>query len=103
MFYKGDTESTAADDPMRPKRPRSVRTREPLAGWVRKLGITDPEVQPNHAWRHTFKQIAERNGISARVHDVITGHSSKSVAADYGKATVDDMAAALKKFPRYEI
>jgi hypothetical protein len=34
---------------------------------------------------------------------VITGHSANSVAADYGKATVDDMAAALKKFPRYEI
>jgi integrase len=103
LFYeKKGTDEQSAKDPMRPKRPRAGRTRARLAKWVRKLGITDPEVQPNHAWRDSFKQIAERSGISSRVHDVITGHSAKSVAADYGKATVEDMAAALKKFPRYE-
>jgi integrase len=88
---------------MKPKRSRAVLTRSRLASWVREIGITDPEVSPNHAWRHTFKAVAERNGISSRVHDVITGHSAKTVAADYGKATVEDMAEALKKFPRYEI
>jgi site-specific recombinase XerD len=74
-----------------------------LAKWVRKLGITDPEVSPNHAWRHSFKQIAQRSGIDPRVHDVITGHAAKTTAEEYSKATVEDMAAALKKFPRYEI
>ena len=74
-----------------------------MAKWVRKLGITDPEVSPNHAWRHSFKQIAQRSGIDPRVHDVITGHAAKTTAEEYSKATVEDMAAALKKFPRYEI
>ena len=100
LFYEGDTKSTAADDPMRPKRPRSVRMRERLAGWMRSIGVSD---SPNHAWRHTFKQIAQRSGIDPRVHDVITGHAAKTTAEEYSKATVDDMAAALKKFPRYEI
>jgi len=104
LFYaKRDNSDQAKEDPMRPKRPPAVRARERLAGWVRRLGITDPEVQPNHAWRDTFKQIAERSGISERVHDAITGHAPRTVGRTYGQATPEDMAAALKKFPRYQI
>ncbi len=40
---------------------------------------------------------------SERVHDAITGHAPKSVGRTYGKATPEDMAATLRKFPRYEI
>jgi integrase len=103
LFYEKETNERPGEDPMRPKRPRAVRTRERLGQWVRKLGITDPEVQPNHAWRDTFKQIAERHGITERIHDPITGHAPRTVGRTYGKATVEDMAAALKKFPRYEV
>jgi integrase len=103
-FYENDsTANQAADDPMRPKQPPALRVRMVLAYWVRRLGISDPEVAPNHAWRHTFKQIAQRSGIDPRVHDRITGHAAKTVAEKYGQATAEDMAAALKKFPRYEI
>ena len=106
LFYNAaDASGTgdAPDDPMKPKRPRAVKTRERLADWVRSLGVHDPEVQPNHAWRDTFKQIAERHGISERIHDAITGHKPKTIGRGYGPATVEDMAAALKKFPRYEV
>jgi integrase len=103
LFYEPSKEEPSSEDPMRPKRPRAGRTRARLAKWVRKLGITDPEVSPNHAWRHSFKQIAQRSGIDPRVHDVITGHAANTTAEEYSKATVEDMAAALKKFPRYEI
>jgi hypothetical protein len=61
-----------------------VKAREHLADWVRRLGVDDRELQPNHAWRHTFKQIAARAGISDRISDYITGHSQKSVGASYG-------------------
>jgi len=37
--------------------------------WVRKLALADRELKPNHAWRHTFKQIADRVGISERMSD----------------------------------
>jgi hypothetical protein len=33
----------------------------------------------------------------------IAGHAPISVGRDYGLPTLSDMAAALKKFPRYEI
>ena len=46
--------------------------------WVRELGVKDPAVSPTHAWRHTFKQRAARNGIAENVHDEITGHAPAS-------------------------
>ena len=85
------------------KKPRAVQARQRLASWVRSLGITDAELSPLHAWRHTFKQIADRAGISERMSDYITRHANKSVGAAYGAPTLDDMAEALKKFPRYTL
>jgi integrase len=70
---------------------------------VRSLGIKDPELQPNHAWRHTFKQIADRAEITERMSNYITGHAHKSEGAKYGAPTLDDMAQAMKKFPRYDV
>jgi integrase len=104
LFYKNDnTDNQAADDPMRPKRPPAVKVGIQVGKWVRALGVSDREVQPNHAWRDTFKQIAERSGISERVHDAITGHAPTTAGRTYGQATVEDMAAALGKFPRYQV
>ncbi|MEJ2377586.1 MAG: hypothetical protein P8Y71_20075, partial [Pseudolabrys sp.] len=108
---RGDTLSSAVglgqsridSDPLNPPKARSVKTRERIAQWVRDIGETDKGVQPNHAWRHTFKKIAERVGISEKVSDAITGHAPASVARSYGAPTVADMAAALEKFPRYDL
>jgi len=102
LFYN-PIEDENSSDPLKPKRPRAVSTRNKLAKWVRKLGVTDDELKPNHAWRHTFKARADRAGITERTSDYITGHAPKTVAATYGSPTVEDMAAALEKFPRYEI
>jgi hypothetical protein len=35
--------------------------------------------------------------------DYLTGHAHKTVGARYGAPTLDDMAAALKRFPRYDL
>jgi integrase len=101
LFYN-PIEDQGSSDPLNPKRPRSVSIRQRLADWVRKLGVTDNELKPNHAWRHTFKQRADRAGITERTSDYITGHAQRTVGARYGPPTVEDMAAALEKFPRYE-
>jgi hypothetical protein len=87
-----------ATDATNPHKPRYVKAREHLAAWVHALGVDDPELQPNHAWRHTFKQIAHRHGISEHVSDWITGHSPATVGRGYGAPTLADMAAALEKF-----
>jgi integrase len=102
LFYN-PVEDQGPSDPLNPKRPRSVSIRQRLADWVRKLGVTDHELKPNHAWRHTFKARADRARISERMSDYITGHAPRTVGAKYGAPMVEDMAAALEKFPRYEI
>jgi integrase len=105
LFYnepKGSSKDTE-EDITNPKRPRSVTARVRLAEWVREIGVTDPEVKPNHAWRETFKQIGHRHDISERLLDAIAGHAPISVGRGYGLPTLGDMAAAMKNFPRYEL
>src|SRR5262249_45438180 len=65
----------AEEDITNPRKPRYVKAREHLAAWVRDLGVTDPEVKPNHAWRETFKQVGHRHDISERILDAIAGHA----------------------------
>jgi integrase len=84
-------------------RPLAIQTREKLAAWVRGLGVTDQGVSPNHGWRHTFKRRARRAGIEPGIRDAICGHKPRGVAEAYEHATVEEMAEALRKFPRYEI
>ena len=93
----------AEDDPLNPTRSPAVKTRGRLGAWVRELGIDDPEVGPTHGWRHTFKQTAERSGITEKIHDAITGHVAPTEGRKYGAPTIEDMNEALKKFPRYLI
>src|SRR5262249_28122044 len=103
LFYNDSPARRETADPTKPVRSRAVKTRERLAAWVRGLGVTDPNISPNHGWRHTFKQIADRHGVSERMSDYITGHKQLTVGRGYGAPTLQDMANALKKFPRYKI
>jgi integrase len=102
LFYSMVRRLKRKDEAKR-RKPPYAQVRQRLADWVHKLGVDDPNLQPNHAWRHTFKQIADRAGITERMSDYITGHAHKSVGATYGAPTLEDMAAAMQKFPRYEL
>jgi integrase len=103
LFYGQQKVPLPAADATNPPKARSVKVRERIAEWVRDLGVTDREVQPNHAWRHTFKQVCDREHISERVSDAITGHAPASVGRAYGAPTLKDKADALRHFPRYDI
>src|SRR5262249_9045433 len=103
LFYNEGTAPVPGKDLTHPSKPRSVKAREHLAAWVRKLGVTDREVSPNHGWRHTFKQIAARAGIKDTTIDWIVGHAAKTVGEEYREPTLADKAEALKRFPRYEV
>jgi len=103
LFYDDKAPRRESDDPLNPSRSRAGNVRGDLAEWVRQLGITDKEVSPTHAWRHTFKQTAERAGITEKIHDAITGHTPPSEGRKYGPPTIEDMAEALKKYPRYKL
>jgi integrase len=44
----------------------AAQARQRLAAWVRSIGVKGKGLSPNHAWRHTFKQIADRASISEK-------------------------------------
>jgi integrase len=77
---------------------------ERLAEWVRKeVGITDPGLQPNHAWRHTFKSMSYEAGIEERVADAIQGHAPSTTGRKYGKPGLKALSAAIEKVPRFDV
>lgn len=63
--------------------------------------VTDPNVAPNHGWRHRFKTTGLEVGMSPRVLDDIQGHATGTVSGDYGDSTVKAMAMEIAKMPRY--
>jgi hypothetical protein len=70
---------------------------------VRRIGVTDPELQPNHAWRRTFKKVGDRAGLSEKMLDTICGHAPATVGRGYGEADLADNAEALRRFPRFTV
>ncbi len=102
LFYNEPKQPAASDDPTNPRKPRYVKAREHLAAWVRRLGLNDPELSPNHAWRHTFKALGFRCGMSEKVLDAIVGHAPATVGRGYGEPTLVDKAQELRKFQRYK-
>ena len=103
LFYNELNGKADDADPTNPKRPRAVKARERVAAWVREIGVTDPELQPNHAWRHTFKKLSDRAGIPEKMLDAICGHAPASVGRGYGEADLADKADALRRFPRFKL
>ncbi len=62
--------------------------------------VPDPQVQPNHGWRHRFKTIWMDQGLNPRICDAIQGHSSGRVSDDYGDVTIKAQKRAMDKIPR---
>ncbi|MEY9357832.1 integrase [Bradyrhizobium yuanmingense] len=103
LFYNDSTPQRVSADPLKPSRDRADTARAHLGTWVRGLGVDDPELSPNHAWRHTFKRIADEIGMPEKMNDAITGHTQATEGRKYGAPTVTAMATALAKFPRYNL
>jgi integrase len=89
-------------DAANPLRGQWVKSRDKLSVWVRSLGIDDLGISPNHAWRHTFKRRAASAGIERRFRFAMCGHASKEEGDVYETPTLEDLAAEIPKFPRYE-
>ncbi len=75
-----------------------------MGQWVREfVGITDPNVQPNHAWRHRFKTVARDSNMDLEVRDAIQGHEDGRAASDYGEVSVKAMWEAVNALPPYKV
>jgi integrase len=83
--------------------PISKKAGERLAAWVRKLGIDDVGVDPNHGWRHSFKTRGRACGMRESVLDAIQGHAPRTEGGKYGGYTIEMKASELKLFPRYVV
>ncbi|MCZ8036257.1 MAG: tyrosine-type recombinase/integrase [Novosphingobium sp.] len=59
--------------------------------------VKDPNVAPNHGWRHRFKTVGMEAGIDHRVLDAIQGQSARTVAETYGEVTLKTQALAMAK------
>jgi integrase len=79
---------------------RAVKNR--LAEFARET-VTDPNVQPNHGWRHRHTTVWLEAGLSDRVMHYMHGHEDDEggpVHEDYGDVTIKAQIVALSKFPR---
>lgn len=102
LFYDPSSKRKESDDPTKPVQPLWVKARVKLSDWVREIGVKDSAISPNHAWRHTFKRKAARAGLERRIRFAFCGHESSDVGDLYETPSVDDLAEALKVFPRYD-
>lgn len=96
-----------SNDPLKPSRPAFDKVIEAIGEWVREVGVTDPDIRPSHAWRHTFKRIARAAGIEPGIRDAFCGHAGRTAGEDYEALEGDEgmrvLAKAIKQFPRYAI
>jgi len=83
--------------------PGHVHVGGKLAKWVRSLGVRDPNVDPNHGWRHRFKSLARAVDMREEVFDAIQGHAPASVGRDYGDLWPIVMQREIAKIPRYRV
>lgn len=65
--------------------------------------VKDPNVAPNHGWRHLFKTVGRRAGVEDSVLDGICGHAASTVGGSYGEVDLAAQVAAFKRFPRFEV
>jgi integrase len=73
-----------------------------LQAFVRKI-VKDPNVAPNHGWRHRFKTVGREAGISETTLAVIAGQRPPTVGERYGATTTRTMAAAIERLPWYDV
>jgi integrase len=81
--------------------PQSKKVAERLAKWVRSIGVTDTEVQPNHGWRHRFKTQARLVGMDPETRDAIQGHSHRTEGESYGDHPPLALMRAIRMIPAY--
>lgn len=71
-----------------------------LTDWLHSLELEigrDVKKDPNHAWRHWFKEQAFAAGIPEKIADAIVGHAQATTSRRYGSVSIAVMARELEK------
>lgn len=103
---KADSERPLFYDPSRGRggtkgNPHAKKAADRLGEWVRSLGVTDPNVAPNHGWRHLFKTRGYDQDIPDAVLDRICGHAASSEGQKYGHRSAASLSTHIEKMPRF--
>jgi integrase len=83
--------------------PQYVKIAERLGAWVRKLGVDDARIRPNHAWRHLFKSNARAVKMDVGARDYMQGHSPATDGEAYGSFYPQVLAHEIEKLPRFDL
>jgi integrase len=83
--------------------PQWQKVGERLGEWVRdSLRVTG--VQPNHGWRHLWREIVRGTKMKPELCDYMCGHEGKSgTSSRYGKRQVPALAKQMVLFPRFKV
>ncbi|MGO7438269.1 DUF6538 domain-containing protein [Rhizobium ruizarguesonis] len=83
--------------------PQHKKVGEKLCKWIRskEVGLTDDRLQPNHAWRHTFKTLARSAGMDTGARDYMQGHTPATEGEGYGEHLADVLSREIEKIPRF--
>lgn len=84
---------------------KSAKTTSGRIGeWVREHAkVTDPAIQPNHAWRHRLKTLSRDHDIAGEWADHLQGHSNPRAAEGYGERRVKALYREICKLPDYPV
>ncbi|WP_235525118.1 MULTISPECIES: DUF6538 domain-containing protein [unclassified Sphingomonas] len=83
--------------------PQSKKVGEFLADWVREIGVDDPDVQPNHGWRHRFKTVSRNVRMDPEIRDRIQGHAPRTEGEGYGDVSPQATLREVSLLPKYDI
>jgi len=84
--------------------PQYVKVGNKLAEWVREIGVSDKNVDPNHGWRHRFNKVARMVRMDPEVRDAIKGHKPRTEGEAYGdEMPLDAMWAEILRVPRIQV
>lgn len=92
----GDSLPSGSRQPYNPARSTIRR----LTDWLHSLELEigrDVKKDPNHGWRHWFKEQAFAAGIPEKIADAIVGHAQATASRRYGAVSIAVMARELEK------
>lgn len=92
LFYDPDRSAGSEQNPI------YKRMGQKLGEWVRTI-VADPQVDPNHGWRHRFKTIGRSAGIPDTHLDAIQGHAPATTGRRYGTFPLVELVRALERLP----
>jgi hypothetical protein len=62
------------------------------------------DVQPNHGWRHLWRELVRGTKMKPELCDYMCGHEGKSgTSARYGRRQVPALAKQMTMFPRFKV